>query len=222
MKHAAKKVKAQKMRRITMLGWGLLAVVALSWGVYKQQQGRNAVVKEVSLLEGVLLEPSRAIADIKLVANNEELFSNESLKNNWTFLFFGFSKCAHICPMTLVELNKMYKYLQQSQKTTVVPKVVMVTLDPQRDTAAKMQTYVDTFNKNFIGLSGDKKLINAFAEELGIVHMRVEGGKEQYDIDHNASIMLFNPQGKVQAMFSRPHNGAGIAEDFLQVLRNYS
>ncbi len=198
----------------------IVAVFALSMGLY---YGINVQAKKVDinqqLTTGTAFYQPRAISQFKLIDNKGLPFTNANLNGHWTFFFFGFINCPHICPMTMAELSKVYKTLKQ--KNVPEPQFVLVTIDPARDSVQRLNTYVTAFNKHFIGATGDQKELDKLTKNMNVLYMKVKpkesAAAANYDIDHSGTIMLINPQGKLAGIFSMPHEGAKIATDFIKI-----
>jgi protein SCO1/2 len=206
----------KKAIRITVLS--LLVLISLFVGLYSFKVIRENQFKfNKDLFNGTLLENSRRINDFKLQGIDNLPFTQESLVGNWTMIFFGFTNCGYVCPTTMAELGKMYRILE-SQNIKVLPKVVMITLDPKHDNLDKLSKYVRAFDMHFYGARGSKEMINSMTEELGVAYTSVTvksaDNKKQTTIEHTGAVMLFNPSGKLQAFFTGPHAADKIAEDF--------
>src|SRR5690606_19725195 len=98
---------------------------------------------------------------------------------------------------------------------------VLVTVDPERDTVARMNEYVTAFNPNFVGVRGDQAKIDQFTQQLHITAMKMQAdgeGANHYMINHSAEILLINPEGKIQAYFSYPHEAKQMSSDYKAIL----
>jgi protein SCO1/2 len=136
-------------------------------------------------------------------------------------MFFGFTNCGMVCPTTMAALNDMYKNLEQELPQDHLPAVVMVSVDPDRDTVARMNEYVTAFNSHFVGARAEMPQIETLQKELHLVAVKMQAdgdAKNQYTINHSAEIMLFNPEGKLQAFMSYPHKADQMAKDYKAVL----
>ncbi len=196
----------------------LLFLVAMFAGLYSfKVVHENQFKFNKELFNGTLLDKSRTLKPFKLEGIDGINFDNASLVGNWTMMFFGFTSCGYVCPTTMAELGKMYRLLE-SQNSQILPRVVMVTLDPDRDSLEKLAQYVHAFDRHFYGASGSHEAISRLTNELGVAYTKVmienSANKTQYDIEHTGAIMLLNPQGRLQAFFTGPHAADKIANDF--------
>lgn len=191
------------------------------FGVIKKttKSHKNQLVK----IEGVYLPTAKEISDFNLMANNGKSFTKENMKGHWTMMFFGFTNCGYVCPTTMTELNKMYQVLKKELPEGQMPQVVLVSVDPERDSVSRMNDYVNSFNSQFIGARADLKETEALENQLHIsaVKMQAEGqSKDHYMVNHSSEILLFNPEAKIQAYFSFPHKSDLLVRDYKACLQN--
>jgi protein SCO1/2 len=179
----------------------------------KQQEAR---------IDGVVLTNPQAMMNFQLTDNRGNAYSQADLQGHWTMMFFGFTNCGMVCPTTMAALNQMYKALQQEIPDNQLPSIIMVSVDPERDTVARMNEYVNAFNPNFIGLRGDMTQIEALEKNLHLVSVKMQAGtgKNQYTINHSAEIMIFNPHGQLQALMAYPHKPDQMEQDYKTLLKS--
>jgi protein SCO1 len=167
---------------------------------------------------GTVLSPARAITPFSLTDNQNKPFTNPQLTGQWSFIFFGFTRCAMICPPTMHMLRQMYEQLEKDN-VKKLPHVILVSVDPENDTPADMNKFVTSFNPKFIGVTGSPTEIAKFAKQMSVLYMKVtQQGTET--IDHSGAILLINPEGKLQAVFSTPHDAKIIAKDYQTIIKN--
>lgn len=199
----------------------IIALLAVGFGFYTHlsiQKSKDAALH--SLTNTTLFSEPREMAAFSLTDNKNKIYTNQNLHGHWTMLFFGFTHCSSICPMTMSALMNMMQLLDA--KKIQKPQVVFVTLDPERDTVAQLNTYVTAFNPDFIGLTGSETAIDALADSLSILHLKVSNSNNSKEstIDHSGTILLINPKGKVSAVFSMPYQSNAMAHDFA-ILEKY-
>ena len=133
-------------------------------------------------------------------------------EGQWDLVYFGYTNCPDICPLTLQELAKVRKQLIAEGKEA--PRIVFVSVDPERDTPDVVAKYVAYFGDGNLGITGDLEEIRKFAGGLGIFFAkgREEGGI--YSVDHSSVVLVVDPQAKLRALFSAPHK----ADDYLHDL----
>lgn len=141
----------------------------------------------------------RTIAPFTLTAHTESSFSNEHLKGKWSWVFFGYTSCPDVCPTTLQKLNFVYDELKAVAENN---QVLLVSVDPMRDTTNKLSQYIAYFNEEFIALRAGHDVLYPFARNLGLMYAIADDPtQENYLVDHSASIVLINPQGQIAAIF---------------------
>lgn len=214
---------ARTNRMLWIIGT-LAACLALLAGIVFAQHyynGQEATI-DSSQFSGTVLSQPREVSAFELRGIDETTFSNAQLKGKWTFMFFGFTNCGHVCPTTMAELAKMYRLLQE-QGANVLPRVVMISIDPERDSREKLRNYVKAFNADFYGARGQENQIKPLAQELGIAYAKVTTAQRNdakwYDIQHTGAIMLFNPKGELAAFFTSPHHADMLAKDYRNLLK---
>lgn len=165
-----------------------------------------------------LYSPAADITPFQLTDSNGRSFTNMSLQGHWTFLYFGFTNCTSLCPTTMQLLNKIYQILLQ-QAQNQMPDVVMVTIDPDNDTPARLRDYVTSFNPHFQGVTGAKEQIQQLASNLNIVYTKVKTSNG-FTFDHSGLILLVDPSGRLIAVFSPPLDANSIAQDYQNIVNS--
>lgn len=195
----------------------LLAFMALIAGLFVSEHLHDHKKIDPNSFHGTLLEKPREVNRFALTGIDNQPFTNESLHGNWTMLFFGFTNCGYICPTTMAELNKMYRLLEE-KKVNPLPKVVLISIDPDRDEQDKLRAYVKAFNSNFYAARGEDNAIKEMTHEMGIAYTKIAlqgaGSEENYDMQHSGAVMLFNPKGELSAFFTTPHQANFLAKDY--------
>ncbi len=168
----------------------------------------------------VALVPPKPVQPFKLIDHHNNPFTQESFKKKWTLMFFGYTHCPDICPTTMQILADVDKRLLKTEselhKDT---RVVFISVDPKRDSAAQLAKYVPYFNSSFLGVTGEPEQIKQLTKQLGIMHMQVKQG-EGYLVDHSASILLFGPDAKLHGIFSAPHETERMLQDYIKLRRS--
>lgn len=176
-------------------------------------------------IDGVMLPQTKATENFNLTDNHGKSFTQENLKGHWTMVFFGFTNCGMVCPTTMAALSDMYKSLGNDLSANQLPQVVMVSVDPDRDSVQRMNDYVAAFNPSFIGIRGGIGETITLENQLHIAAAKIqtdEKGKDHYTINHSAEILLFNPKGELQAYLSYPHEARQMAKDYKTILAAYA
>jgi protein SCO1/2 len=148
-------------------------------------------------------------------------FNNASLKGHWSFLFFGYSTCPNICPTTLGAMNQISQRLGAS----VNVQFVFITIDPVHDTTKHLREYLqqDKYSAtSFIGVTGNKDTITELAKSIGIYVAQDKDKQITVEhIEHGGAILLINPEGKLNAIFTTTDNPQAIVHDFKQIVHHY-
>jgi protein SCO1/2 len=156
-------------------------------------------------------QQAREIKPFQLTDHHNQAFTKENLANKWSWVFLGYTSCPDVCPTTLQELNFVYDDLKAINKET---QVLLVSVDPSRDTPEKLAQYIAYFNEEFIALTADHGVLFPFARNLGLMYA-INGPEDEtadqnsYLVDHSASLVLINPQGKIAAIF-KPRQALGV------------
>ena len=197
----------------------LVASLSAIGGVsfWKMIQARN----QGSVSSLLVLPDPRVITDFRLTDHHSQEWSLANLQGKWTLIFFGFTHCPDVCPGTLFELQKVNETLaKQMMPGKNQPQVLFVSVDPERDTLAKLGKYLAYFDPDFIGVTGDQGQLLPFTRELGIAYMidEHEPGEPNYNVAHSASVLLTNPEGLLYGAFPAPHDAKKISADLLTIM----
>jgi protein SCO1/2 len=178
----------------------LLVVYGFSW---RMNQPVIMSKEQLQINGAIVLDKPRIFSDFELVDHRGEVFNLDRMKGIWTIVFFGFTHCPDICPTTLAMLNETYSKLKESEKELL--QVVMISLDPERDTVEKLAEYVPYFNPEFTGVTGNKHLIRRLTAELNVAYNQVPLSGDDYTVDHSTQLILVNPMGHYHGFFKAPH-----------------
>jgi protein SCO1/2 len=197
----------------------LLAVVAGAnlWRVYETR-------KWDAYDNLIPLPQPRVIADFALQDTRGAAFSLDGFKGHWSLLFFGYASCPDVCPTTLYQLQQARQLMLQQESSQQLPLTYFVSVDPDRDTAEKLRQYLAYFDPSIVGLLGAAEQLQALALQLGIaVHVDDhQPGDLQYNVDHSASVLLLDPEGRLYGVLPAPQQAASIAHDVLTVISRES
>ena len=178
-------------------------------------------------------QQAREVKPFELTDHLGNSFNNASLKEHWSWVFFGYTSCPDVCPTTLQELNFIYDELKAIANNN---QVLLVSVDPKRDSQEKLASYIGYFNPEFKALHGDHGRLFPFARNLGLMYAITEAGSDNhgesptsYLVDHSASLVLINPAGRVEAIF-KPKQALGevpviegdkLVSDFAKIVALY-
>ena len=137
---------------------------------------------------------------LKDVNNNP--INEKSFEGPLTALFFGFTHCPDVCPMTLNKLDIIIDRLEKDNKKL---KVVFISIDPERDTPEVMRDYINSFNNKFIGITGKPEKIFLLSQSWGIISQKIFSEDGQYAVDHSSPVLLLK-NGKFVARLTHKDN----------------
>lgn len=220
MKNQELQKKNNRLIVIVLLGAVLFTALVLYFGMLRPHF-RYQDLKNVKI-DGVFLPTPQEVADFNLTDNTGKPFSKENLKGHWTMMFFGFTNCGMVCPTTMAALNKMYVTLQSELPAQKLPQVVLVSVDPANDSVERMNSYVKSFNPSFMGArTGEAETVILEKQmHIAAAKMQAEGqGKDRYTINHTAEILVINPEAKLQAFLSYPHQPEQMVKDYKLILK---
>jgi protein SCO1/2 len=197
-------VRARQSRgiKLTVLALALFMVAVVAGFVYRIQQPRVMTSTEMKINGLYLLDTPRRIGEIQLIDHRGDPFTRERLEGQWTLVFFGYTYCPDVCPTTMSFLNEFMAQLEGTEAEDT--EVVMVTVDPARDTVEQLAGYVPYFNTDFTGVAGEFLDIHRFATGLNTPFRKVPGQDENYQVDHSANVVLINPRGDYHGFFKAP------------------
>lgn len=162
----------------------------------------------VRLEHGVYISQIEPVPNFELIDNQGNLFSEAKLKGHWSLLFFGFSRCKMVCPLTMSMLNQAYERLSPAKR----PQVIFISVDPEHDSVDELNQFVHQFNEHFIALRGPMSLINSLQKQL---HITVSASP----MSHGTEILLINPEGRVQAYFYYPITASDLVADLNRLIK---
>jgi protein SCO1/2 len=179
---------------------GLIAFVALVIGVLvainiAPPSGANKT-QHVSIYPQV-----RALPDFQLVDHNKQSFTPENLIGHWSLVFVGYTYCPDICPTTLAELKGIYPELQKIPSNFPI-QVVLLSVDPKRDTPERLNEYINFFHPDFIAVSGEHAQLFPLVRAMGMMYSMSEStDNPNYLVDHSSSVVVVNPKAQVVGRF---------------------
>lgn len=168
-----------------------------------------------------LYPAARPLSEFSLSQGPDAPLNREALKGHWHWVFFGFTNCPDICPMTLHELGLVERDIGDSLPERLLPKTVFVSVDPERDDDELMASYAGHFGDRVIAATGSDEELMRLGRQLGAIYMTIEGEEhpDGYTVDHTASVFLINPKAELVANFPYPHRAETLRADYLKILQ---
>lgn len=149
-----------------------------------------------------------AFAAVRLESSDGRTLTLRDLQGRPTLLFFGFTHCPEVCPLSLVKAVQIKRLLGPAAERL---QVVFVTVDPERDTPTHLREYLAAFDPGFLGLAGDGAGTRAIAESLGVSYRRVGEG-DAATFEHTASWFLLGADGQLQDVYGYAMGEQAIVE----------
>ena len=160
-----------------------------------------------------VLPVPRPIAEFVLSDQDGALFGRDSFRGHWSMLFFGFTNCPDICPVTLQQLAMARRHMAETDPDASLYDIVFVSVDPGRDTSAILSQFVKSFGDNVTGVSGEAVELSKLTSDLGIYFSVNPGDGENYTVEHSSAIIVINEDAEFAAVFSAPHDIDALAND---------
>lgn len=180
---------------------------------------------------------AKAITPFQLHDQYGTAFTEDDLTGRWSLVFFGFTNCPDVCPLTMAELGEFYSQLPEASDQPV-PQVIMATVDPQRDDGAELTRFLNQFHPDFIGLTGPDSALANLAGQLYVVrdtiadsmagHGEMTHGDDasvptpiEAPIDHSGHISVINPDGELYAVMRLPHRRETLITAYEMIVENW-
>lgn len=193
-------------RKFLLAGAALASVLALSACKDSQLQFKGSDISGTKLGQGW-----------ELIGTDGKTHTSELFKGKVSLVFFGYTQCPDICPTALAELTEVMTLL--GKKADQV-QVIMVTVDPERDTQEVMKAYVTGFDPRFIGLTGTVEQVKKAAGSFKAYFAKSPKGRSgDYSMDHSAMFYLLDAKGEARVLLNNQAGVANIKNDIEQLLR---
>lgn len=189
--------------KVTVGVLALVITVLVAGFVHRMMQPVIFNKQKMESYGAIIYDKPRIFRDIQLLGHDKKPFTKAAFVGKWTFVFFGFTSCPDVCPTTMGVLNKLYKELQGKHESDDF-QVVLVTVDPARDTPEKLREYVTYFNPLFMGVTGDYMDLVKFSADLNAGFTKVPLPDGNYTMEHSGDIAVINPRGDYHGLFRPP------------------
>lgn len=164
-------------------------------------------------LRSVRLFPQvREVPAFSLQQSDGTALTPDELRGHWTLVFLGFTHCPDVCPTTLSDLAQAQK-TWADLPTEARPRVLFVSVDPERDTPAKVGEYASFFHADTLAATAPVPALESFAASLGMVFMKVATAAGDYSMDHSNVLVVLDPAGRQAGLIRPPLTPADIAAD---------
>jgi protein SCO1 len=166
--------------------------------------------EESATLKAGVFEPARMAPDFTLQGSDGSELKLSRYRGKVVLLGFGFSACAQVCPFTLATLTQAHKKLGAEASDL---QVIYITVDPERDVAARLKRYLSAFNPTFIGGTGSEEQLAAVRKEYGVYAEKKAG--PDGDFSHSSFVYMIDRQGRLKALM--PYGNK--ADDYVHDVR---
>jgi protein SCO1/2 len=199
------------MNKLGLIGIGIIVGLAITlvggWFLMDQNYQYH----------GVLIDPPAQAADFELTDQNGQPFRLSDQRGKIAVIFFGYTNCPDICPTTLGEFRKIHSQL--GSKADQV-EFIYITVDPERDSVERMKAYVQAFNPDFIGLTGEPSELEKVWKDYGVYHAKQNvDSAVGYVVDHSTRTYVIDSQGNWKLNFPFGMDSSLISQDLLHLIR---
>ena len=198
-------------RRWAMIGLAVIVIAALFLGFVW------LMPRPAAFQYGTLLDAQEPLADFTLDSTLGAPASLSDFRGKYALLYFGYTNCPDVCPLTLAEMRDALQRLGD-KADRVQP--LFVTLDPERDTPEHMAAYLQYFHPTLVGLAGSLEQIQELATRFGIFfEKRDSGSASGYLVDHTSVVLVVDPDGRLRGIFPNGVTGEQMASDLESLIR---
>ena len=188
--------------------FGIVLGTALAAGIFVAMKVRTPAEPQSAFIIPI----PGALPEFSLLDQSGAPVNADTFRGQWDLVFFGFTNCPDICPTTLQILANAKRELRAAGLETL-PRIVLVSVDPERDTPEMLGRYVDYFGAGNLAVTGDLEEITKLTAALGIYFEKVPTDDGNYGVDHSAAVLVLDPNGEFSALFSAPHVVANYLHD---------
>jgi protein SCO1/2 len=186
---------------VTALGIGWMLEKALSGGGLD----RSSELLEAGI---VLLQEGRPMPALTMSNQEGQTVAMDGLKGRWSLLFFGYTFCPDICPITLAQLREIQRKLPPTAARRL--QVYFVTVDPQRDTPAQLKNYLGYFSEGFVGLTAPEAVLSRLSTAISVPYLPPDTRQPNYTVQHSGNLAVVGPDGRLRGFIRAPFDTAKV------------
>ncbi len=199
---------------LAIVGILLAVVIGVLAGNYLNTNDDQAqAVRDAGI---IVLPKSREVPALRMASTHADLQDTQALTGQWSLVYFGYTFCPDICPTTLAELRQLKNLLPDEAKNNL--RVLMVSVDPHRDTTEQLKSYLHYFDPEFIGLTGDMPDIQTLSNALSIPFIPGDTRTARYTVDHSGNLAIISPDGRQYGFIRAPLNVRKLAEQLPKIM----
>ncbi|WP_431495755.1 SCO family protein [Pseudomonas brassicacearum] len=199
----------------------LAAVIAVILGltINKVLSGKGQGDPTALIDAGIILLPqSRNLPDVKMTGQDGQPVAMDGLKGKWSLLFFGYTFCPDICPTTLAQLRQIKSELPPEAVAKL--QIVLVSVDPNRDTPKQLKQYLGYFDPQFKGLTAASvEDLQKLANAVSIPFIPADTSKPNYTVDHSGNLAVIGPDGTQRGFIRAPLNNQKLVAQLPEMLK---
>jgi len=195
----------------------VVSLVLLVAAMVMMPRNRETNVQRTAAQAATVLPQPRPLPEFALTDAAGREFTRASLRGRHRLLFFGFTHCPDICPLTLQVLATVVDEIT-ARAPELAPEVVFVSVDPSRDTPDRIREYLRNFDAQFIGVRGSDEALEPLIQTLGVTVHKVEVDGENYNVVHNGTVFVIDPDAALVAVFGgSSHDAKVMVSDYLRI-----
>lgn len=153
------------------------------------------IVSEQQARKSLIGFPNFAASTFVLTDQNGKMRKNADFAGQPIALFFGFTYCPDVCPTTLISLANLLDDLNRDDVETDNLQIIFISVDAERDTPQQLRDYLDLFEMNVVGLTGDVKTLADSRKAFGAFAQKIEKEDGDFTYDHSAAVYLYRSDG---------------------------
>ncbi len=173
-------------------------------------------------VQGFFWPEQKALQAFELTDHHNTPFTLEQLQDQWTLIFFGYTFCPDICPITMSLIQEAMVYYQAEAPATLANlQVAFISVDGQRDTPEQLAGYIRFYNDQWVAASGNSDQVDSLTDQLGVPYAIEdhEPGAVNYLVYHTGALFLISPETRLAALLQPPFEARKLASDLLAVRR---
>jgi len=203
--------KSSSIRLIIAMFVVATLIAGFGYGAYQGLYGRSSAPTMTILETATVLPMPMILPEFRFVDHEGATFGPGRMQGHWSLVFFGFTNCGHVCPVTLRTLA------EATAGMDTAPRIVFVSVDPGRDTSDVLARYVGGFGGDMVGVSGDDAEIRKLASALGVAYT-VSPGPGPYVVEHSPAVFVLDPEGRYRALITSADDADLIAADLREIM----
>jgi len=201
-------------------GLVLIAIVGLTaLRSSTQTNNGNSIVENASVYTGTSYDPPIQLDDFTLPANTGAMLSLNDLRGRYVLLFFGFTHCPDVCPLTLAEFKRVKALLGDAAQNVAF---LFISVDSPRDTPQVIADYLARFDADFIGMAGDDETLQRIGSQYNLFYERPTNADPQagYAVNHTGRSYVIDPVGQLRISYSYGTGAEIIAAGIQELMQN--